>query len=330
MKFTCVEISVKLVAIGRQASGHLGAVLGEEVLDLCEATMFHPLASWLPRIPAGVVAADDAGLAFVEEVLEKFFRASEAKKDRARARDLLTPYTATPLKAPLQPAFILCMGRAYPSHREEMIGAAAAATERGDPAGFIQSVHCLNDPGGYIRIPPQAPDMVDFEGELAVVFGRRCHNVSAKDAMDYLFGFTVANDISARNWIGGGDPSLNDKNRMGKQFPTFFPIGPTVVSKDEFANPLDLHLVTRVNGAVMQDVQTSQLVCSIPEMIEYFSSWYTFGPGDILSTGTPGGVGFGRKPKVFLRAGDVVSVTIDGIGTLENTVVASNQATEAT
>jgi acylpyruvate hydrolase len=211
------------------------------------------------------------------------------------------------------------MGRAYPSHREEMMGSERAA-QKGDPTGFIQNVHAIASPGQPIRLPPQASDMVDYEGEVAIIFGKPTHNVSAANAMDHVFGFTICNDVSARSWLPNAKPGENDKNRMGKQFPTFLPTGPCVVSKDEFPDPQDLHLVTRVNGEMRQDTLTSQLVWSMPEMIEYFSFWYPFAAGDMLVTGTPGGVGYGRKPQIFLKSGDTVTVTVDGIGVLENTV----------
>jgi acylpyruvate hydrolase len=288
--------------------GGIGAIIGEDVLSLGDGDMTR------------LLEAGEAGLDEVRRSLEA--AASPEATERLRREGRLRPLAQAVLGPPVRPRFIFCMGRAYPSHRQEMMGAARDAAERGDPTGFQQSVHCVIATGEPIRIPPQAPDMVDYEGEVAVVFGRTCHNVRAEDALDYVAGYTVANDVSARNWIQSLPGGSSDVNRMGKQFPTFFPLGPALATKDEFEDPEDLHFVTRVNGEVRQEARTSELVWSIREQIAYFSFWFTFEPGDVLATGTCGGVGFGHKPRTFLKPGDRVTITVDGIGELDNTVTA--------
>ena len=173
--------------------------------------------------------------------------------------------------------------------------------------------------------------MVDYEAELSFVFGRTCHNVGVGEAMDYVAGYTIANDVSARNWVGevmaaqGVFPAAQawERNIMGKNFPTFTPCGPVIVTADEIADPHDLDLSLTLNGTVMQATKTDDLIFDLPQIIAYFSQWYRFQPGDIVTTGTPAGVGFGRDPKVFLKPGDTVAVTISGIGTLQNPVVAA-------
>jgi 2-keto-4-pentenoate hydratase/2-oxohepta-3-ene-1,7-dioic acid hydratase in catechol pathway len=173
--------------------------------------------------------------------------------------------------------------------------------------------------------------MVDYEGELCAVIGRVCHNVPAKDALDYVAGYTLTNDLSARDWVPGlaqakTTPQARhawDLNHMGKQLPGFSPLGPALVTADEVGDVSTLTLTTRLNGAVMQHAATSDLIHSVATSIAYFSRWYTFLPGDILSTGTPAGVGYGRDPKVFLKPGDLVEVEVSRVGTLTTRIAAA-------
>jgi 2-keto-4-pentenoate hydratase/2-oxohepta-3-ene-1,7-dioic acid hydratase in catechol pathway len=160
------------------------------------------------------------------------------------------------------------------------------------------------------------------------VIGRACHNVAAAEVMDYVAGYTIINDVSARDWLPGffkaegKMPSLLawELNILGKQLPTFTPMGPVVVTKDEIADDRALSLTTTLNGKVMQSTSTSDLVYGVREVIAHFSKWYRFVPGDVISTGSPSGVGFARKPPVFMRDGDVIAVTVEGVGTLRNPV----------
>lgn len=195
-----------------------------------------------------------------------------------------------------------------------------------EPKAFIKNVNCVVGPDTAIVLPPQCPDMVDFEGEFSIVFGVPCHNVSEAEAMATVAGYTIINDVSARDWVKSftktGDP---DVNRMGKQLPTFCPMGPAIVTSDEIADPHDITLTTTLNGKVMQSAHTSDLIWTIPALISYFSRWYPFQPGDILTTGSPAGVGYGREPKVFMRPGDEVAITVTGVGTLRNKIVAAPQ-----
>ena len=310
---------MKLVTIDTPSGGRLGAQFLDEILDLQAASGLEPLADWLPTSTTRLIRAGGEGFAVVRRQLAKLASISDDERESLRQKGLLTPLASTALRAPAQPSFVFCMGRAYNSHRQEMMGDARAARERAAPTGFIKNVHAITGPYNPICLPPAAPDMVDFEGEIAVVFNRRCHAVSPQEAMVHVLGFTVVNDVSARNWIDAGD----DLNRMGKQFPTFLPMGPCIATIDEFDDPENLHFETRLNGEVMQDARTSDLVWSIPEIIAYFSRWYTFAAGDVLSTGTCGGVGVARNPKVFLKDGDRVTVTVDGVGAISNPVTSS-------
>jgi acylpyruvate hydrolase len=183
-------------------------------------------------------------------------------------------------------------------------------------------------PDKPLRLPPQADTQVDYEGELACVFGRRCHAVGESEAMSYLAGYTVANDFSARDWVRPVWAATQpwearltwEVNIMGKQFEGFTALGPVMTTTDEIGNPAGLVLTTRLNGTTMQSAPVSDLIFPIAAMIAHFSRWYTFLPGDVLLTGTPAGVGVSRTPPVFVTSGDIVEVAIDRIGTLRTEV----------
>jgi 2-keto-4-pentenoate hydratase/2-oxohepta-3-ene-1,7-dioic acid hydratase in catechol pathway len=160
-------------------------------------------------------------------------------------------------------------------------------------------------------------DEVDYECELAVVIGRPCKNVSRQRALDYVLGYTCCNDVSARDWQlkrGGGQWC------RGKSFDTFSPLGPCLVTRDELPNPNELAIRTTLNGEVMQDWNTNDMIFDVPTLIEFLSGSTTLPAGTVILTGTPHGVGMVRKPPRWLRAGDVVSIEIEGIGTLTNPV----------
>jgi 2-keto-4-pentenoate hydratase/2-oxohepta-3-ene-1,7-dioic acid hydratase in catechol pathway len=190
----------------------------------------------------------------------------------------------------------------------------------------------LTGSGKPIFVPPQCPDMIDFEGEFTFVFGKPCHNVSEAEAMSYVAGYTICNDVSARNWAPeffaakGNFEAIHswERNIMGKLLPSFTPCGPVMVTADEIRDPHDLQLTTTLNGQVMQSTKTDDLIFKLPAQIAYFSKWYRFSPGDLVTTGSPSGVGFGRNPKVFMKAGDTIEVEIEGIGKLSNRLAARN------
>jgi 2-keto-4-pentenoate hydratase/2-oxohepta-3-ene-1,7-dioic acid hydratase in catechol pathway len=238
--------------------------------------------------------------------------------------DSLVPPKMFRLLPPLgERVLIACAGANYRSHLAEM-----GEEQTEELAWFVQNPNSVIGPGDAIVLPERYPDKVDFEGELCVVFGRRCHNVDAEDAMSYVGGYTIINDVSARDALGGlaaaqtpaGGRYAWMNMLLGKQFPTFCPMGPSVVTADEIGDPGALQLTTTVNGEVMQDANTSDLSIGIPQLIARLSEYFVFEPGDVLSTGTPAGVGAGRTPPVYLRPGDVVEVAVEGIGTLSNTI----------
>lgn len=219
------------------------------------------------------------------------------------------------LLAPLDPSNLLCIGLNYRQHAAETN---VKPPER--PVLFLKPTTSVQNPGDPIELPRKlASSEVDYECELAVVIGKRCKNVSSRDALDYVLGYTCANDVSARDWqirLGGGHQWAT-----GKSFDTFCPLGPVLVTKDDIPDPNTLRIRTILNGKIMQDWTTSDMIFGVPALIEFLSSSKTLLPGTVILTGTPQGVGFARKPPVYLRAGDTVSIEIEKIGTLTNPVV---------
>jgi 2-keto-4-pentenoate hydratase/2-oxohepta-3-ene-1,7-dioic acid hydratase in catechol pathway len=217
------------------------------------------------------------------------------------------------LLAPIVPLDIFCIGLNYRDHAAE-----GGAKIPPVPMLFIKSGNTLNHPGSPIPIPKRS-SMIDYEAELAVVIGKDAKDVARDRALEYVFGYTCANDVSARDWqqdknLGGGQFA------RGKSFDGFCPLGPTIVTADEIPNPNQLRLRCILNGQTMQDQSTGDMIYDVPTLIESLSSTLTLRAGSIILTGTPAGVGFARKPPVWLKPGDKVVVEIEGIGRLENPV----------
>jgi 2-keto-4-pentenoate hydratase/2-oxohepta-3-ene-1,7-dioic acid hydratase in catechol pathway len=219
------------------------------------------------------------------------------------------------------PGIVLAAGLNYHAHLREMNTPLPAL-----PYAFHKSVTALIGSGAAIAPPREHDQMVDWEGEFCAVIGRACYNVSAGDALSYVGGYTLINDVSARDWVAGvfastgimGPIAAWEENLLGKQFPTFCPLGPAIVTADEIPDPRDVHIQTRLNGTVVQDAHTSDLVFGVAELIAYYSRFHALRPGDVISTGSPSGVGFARDPKVFMRPGDIIEVSSPAIGTLRN------------
>ena len=217
------------------------------------------------------------------------------------------------LLAPLVPVNILAIGLNYRKHAEE---GGKGLPEK--PMLFIKSTNSLQNPGDPIEIPTKlASHEVDYECELAVVIGKACKNATRANALDYVLGYTAANDVSSRDWQfkwSGGQFC------QGKSFDTFCPLGPVLVTRDEIPNPNALRIKTVLNGQTMQDWSTDDMVFDVPTLIEFLSGSKTLLPGTVILTGTPHGVGYARKPPVFLKAGDSITIEIEKIGSLTNPV----------
>jgi 2-keto-4-pentenoate hydratase/2-oxohepta-3-ene-1,7-dioic acid hydratase in catechol pathway len=212
---------------------------------------------------------------------------------------------------------IVCIGLNYRDHAAE--SGVPVPTE---PVLFSKYPTALIGHGAPIVLPRVSHE-VDYEAELVVVIGRKGRHIPRQRAREYVGGYAVGHDVSARDW------QLNKPGKQwmaGKTFDTFAPVGPELVTPDEVPEPQNLGIRLRLNGQTMQDSNTSQLVFGVDELIAYLSQVFTLEPGDLIFTGTPPGVGMARKPPVWLKAGDIVEVEIDKLGTLRNTVIADNVA----
>ena len=228
------------------------------------------------------------------------------------ARRYVISFSESDLLAPIpRPGKILCLGLNYRDHAAE----SGAAVPK-EPVIFSKASSSVIGPTQPIRLP-RVSDQVDYEVELAFVIGQRAKDVSAANAMAHVAGYTVLNDVTARDYQrvrGGGQWTL------AKSFDTFCPLGPWLVTPDEVGDPHNLRLECIVSGETMQSSNTSEMIFTIPQIIEYLSAALTLEPGDVIGTGTPAGVGFARKPPRFLRPGDVVECKVERVGTLVNPV----------
>jgi 2-keto-4-pentenoate hydratase/2-oxohepta-3-ene-1,7-dioic acid hydratase in catechol pathway len=229
------------------------------------------------------------------------------------------PAVISQLLAPVIPTQIMGIGLNYRRHAAE-----SGMKEPIHPVLFFKGLNTVQHPGAPIVLPRKLPSAeVDYECELAVVIGRTCRNVSRQNALDYVLGYTCANDVSARDWQlkhGGGQWC------RGKTFDTFSPLGPCLVTTDEIPDPAALKIRTVLNGAVVQDWYTGDMIFDVPAIIEFLSGSSTLLPGTVILTGTPHGVGMAAKPPRWLQPDDSVSIEIDRIGTLTNPVMAESTA----
>lgn len=217
--------------------------------------------------------------------------------------------------APIEPSAIFCIGLNYRAHAEEM---GSALPEH--PVVFMKNPASVCHPDDPILLPRHLhSDQVDYEAELAVVIGKRCKNVSAENALDYVLGYTCANDVSARDWqkFHGGGQWIK-----GKSFDTFCPLGPILVTAERIPNPQILPIRGILNGEIRQESWTGDMIFSVAELIAFLSGSTTLLPGTVILTGTPPGVGMAADPQRFLKQGDEFTVEITGIGSLRNKVEA--------
>lgn len=227
------------------------------------------------------------------------------------------PLPAVRLLAPLQPPRNpMCLGLNYAEHARESYGAAGKETKLPQaPIVFTKATTAVAGPYDDIPYDPDVSTEIDWEVELGVIIGRGDKNVSADAALDHVFGYTVVNDVSARDLQRQGKQYFKGKSLDGH-----FPTGPWIVTKDELPNPGNLRLTSRVNGETKQVGNTNQMIFNVAQIIAYLSRGMTLLPGDIIATGTPAGVGFARTPPQFLTPGDVVESEIEGVGALSNAV----------
>jgi len=281
---------MKLVTFVMGQASRLGALRGDQVIDLA--------ATSEGRLPGDMLAFLQQGEPAMA-LARKLADAAPAAASLAQVR-LLAPIP--------NPSKVMAIGRNYMDHCREQ------GVEPPDrPVIFTKFTTAIIGPGEAIRWDPVLTSKVDYEVELAVVIGRRARRVSAAEALEYVAGYTICNDVSARNLQFG------DKQWVrGKSLDTFCPMGPYLVTRDEVADPQNLNIRCTVNDRVMQDSNTLEMIFDVRYLIEFASRAFTLLPGDVIATGTPDGVGVFRDPPVFLQDGDVVTLEIEGLGQLTN------------
>ncbi len=233
-------------------------------------------------------------------------------KDSDEFSRLATPEAEIQLGPLFRPRNVLCIGLNYKDHAAE---GGVPLPEK--PVVFAKLTGCIIGPGAPIVLPPDTQE-VDYEAELAVVIGRSCRSVPAAEALNYVAGYTCLNDVSARDFQRGDGQWVRAKSQD-----TFGPMGPYLVTSDDIPDPQVLPIRCSVNGKVLQDSNTEKMIFGVRELIAFISRGITLEPGDVISTGTPHGVGFARKPPIFLKPGDEVVVEVEGVGRLSNPVRAA-------
>lgn len=212
---------------------------------------------------------------------------------------------------------IMCLGRNYHEHAEEAYRARGQQRPQGDaPVLFTKATTTMNDPYGTIVIDSSVSEQIDWEAELAVIIGRAGKNIPEEEALSHVFGYTVLNDVTARD--------IQNKFKQffkGKSLDGYCPMGPWISTADEVPDPQQLSIRLRINGVLKQEASTADMIYPVREIIAILSQGMTLEPGDIIATGTPGGVGYARTPPEYLKAGDVVETEIAGIGLIRNTVI---------
>jgi 2-keto-4-pentenoate hydratase/2-oxohepta-3-ene-1,7-dioic acid hydratase in catechol pathway len=281
--------AMKLVSYKEQGISRFGALDGEEIADLC--ALAPDLKSLLVEGKEGLAKAADA--------------AKTAPRSKLSQVTLLAPIP--------EPRVILAIGLNYHDHIAEF--GEAGRTTPPNPVVFNKQVGAINGPYQPFHLP-KASQALDYEGELALIIGKPCRHVKKENARDVIAGYTVANDVSVRDWQGHS-PTMT----MGKSFDTHCPLGPTLVTADEISDPHNLDIKTWVNGELRQDSNTKHLIFDCDFLIEYLSTVMTLLPGDIILTGTPSGVAAAMQPPQWLKVGDKVRIEISGIGEIENEVV---------
>ena len=285
---------MKLATFTQQGHTRIGVVRPDAMVDLSAAA---------PGLPTEMIAFLAAGA----DALAEARRASESGRGRL-------PLASLKLEAPVpRPPKFLAIGLNYADHIAESRGAGLEAPKV--PIFFNKQSTCVIGPGDEIHAP-RVSTALDYEGELAFVIGRRCRHVPKQRAAEVIAGYTICNDVSVRDWQLRS-PTMT----MGKSFDTHGPLGPWLVTPDEIGDPHALALRTWVNGELRQDSNTKNLIYDCFDQVEHLSTAFTLEVGDVISTGTPAGVGMAMKPPRRLAAGDLVRIEIERIGALENRVV---------
>jgi 2-keto-4-pentenoate hydratase/2-oxohepta-3-ene-1,7-dioic acid hydratase in catechol pathway len=287
---------MKLATFTHQDSTRVGVVFDDGVADLALAA---------PELPGDMIGLLAAGPAALETAQQAADGAPRIALDEVK------------LEAPIQrPGKFLGVGLNYADHVAE-----SGIDTPAHPTIFNKQSTCVTGPGDPIHLP-RASHVLDYEGELAFVIGRRCRHVAREDAADVIAGYTIVDDVTVRDW------QLRIPTwTIGKSFDTHGPMGPWLVTSDEIRDPHGLDLRTWVNGELRQESNTKELIFDCFSLVEHLSTAFTLEPGDVIATGTPSGVGIAMKPPKLLVAGDVVRIAIEGIGEIENPVIREPETT---
>jgi len=324
---------MRLVTFEHESRRALGAVTGDAVVDLRRS-----YARYLAEIERDPQAEAIAAVRIPDEMtdliagLEPAWRAAELALAHAAVSH---PLEDVVLHAPLVPPIILNSGQNYWDHREEK-----PPVEQHDPEFFLKSPLAVIGPMEPIVLDPVVTDKLDYEVELGVVIGKPGRHIPREQALEHVFGYTVTNDVTARDRQAVPHPEGGFEYRLGpgKNFDTSAPIGPWIVTRDEIPDPQALGLRTYVNGELRQNNTTAKMIWDVSILVSFFSDFYTLQPGVLIETGTPGGTAWATDPEIggrpyeredvtrsgYLQPGDVVTVEIDGIGSLTNPIVAAS------
>ncbi len=316
---------MRFVRYDRSGALRLGVLDGDSVVDLLDAAPVGTAPGLLAACAdmTRLIAAGDAGIRTAAAAL------------RGATAAMRTPLKKAKLLAPLQPSLIVCSGENYWDHREEK-----PEVTRKDPEFFLKTGLGVVGPGAEVMLDAQVTQKLDYETELLIIIGRAGRHIPAARALDHVYGYSVMNDVTARDRQVTLRPDGSSVYNLGpgKNFDTCAPIGPAIVTADEVPDPQDLQLRTYVNGELRQNNSTGKMIWTCAQLVEFFSTFITLRPGTVISTGTPGGTAWGtdaelggKKPmrkdvvtaKGYLRPGDTVICEIGGIGRLENKVVAA-------
>ncbi|MBX3010379.1 MAG: fumarylacetoacetate hydrolase family protein [Caldilineaceae bacterium] len=289
---------MKLITYQLQGETKIGALSGSSVIDLARAYATLSHSDSFPTDMLTLLREGEAGLTKAKLAL--------AQGEESAAYSVPVA-TVTFLPPVVRPGKVIALGRNYAEHAKE-----GGAEVPEHPMWFHKTHTSLNGHLQPIIIPP-GTSKVDYEGELAVIIGKTCKFVTVEEALDYVAGYAVANDVSARDW-----QRRTTQFAAGKMVDTFGPLGPALVTKDEIPDVQNLQIHTHLNGQLMQDGNTRDMIFSVAYSIADLSRICTLEVGDVIMTGTPEGVGFARKPPVFMQEGDVISIAIEGLGTLTN------------
>jgi 2-keto-4-pentenoate hydratase/2-oxohepta-3-ene-1,7-dioic acid hydratase in catechol pathway len=294
-------------SLQRDDTTRLGVLDGDEVVHLQSLSPID--SNPLPGSLAALIEAGPVHWAHIAQMLQDVL---------PRRSGIRHPIDKIRWHAPLpRPAKnIICLGLNYANHAIE----SAAARGRDpkipkDPVFFTKAPTAVNGPFDEIRVDRRATEQVDWEAELGVVIGVRGKNIERADALRHVFGYTIINDVTARDL-----QARHIQWFKGKSLDGFAPMGPCIVTADEFGDPQRKRIACRVNGVTKQDANTAQMIFGVDAIIEALSRGFTLEPGDIISTGTPEGVGMGRTPQEFLRDGDIVETDVEGIGVIRNRI----------